>query len=141
MSSGPFERSFAPGVVITNNQDSDKNKHLDQSELGEREVISHENDSPWQEKNRLNIEDQKQHRDDVIPHGKSIMGIRRRIDAAFVRTHLGLFILTRAQEPAENYRENGENDRHYKEDHYRPVGRNRPTNARRSRCCLQQHQG
>src|SRR5205823_4546222 len=56
----PFERAFAPRVVVTNNQDTDEDKHLDQRELSERKIITHENDSPRQQKDRLHVENQKQ---------------------------------------------------------------------------------
>ena len=67
----PLQRPLAPGVVITNNQDTDKYKHLDQGKLGKAEIVAHKDDGPGQKENRLYIENQKQHRDDVVAHGET----------------------------------------------------------------------
>src|SRR6266496_1567855 len=90
---GPLECAFAPGVVVTNDQDGDENKHLEQGKFGEREIVAHENNRPGQKKDRLDIKDQKQHRDDVITHRKSIMCFSHRIDTTLVRAHLLLFVI------------------------------------------------
>ena len=87
----PFEGAFAPRVVITDYQNSDEDEHLDQRKLREREIVAHEDDRPGQQKDRLNVENQKQHRDDVEPHGEAIVRAGFRIDAALVRPHLVLF--------------------------------------------------
>src|SRR6266446_6782902 len=84
----PFQRALAPRVVITNYQNSDEDKHLNQRELCKREIFAHKYDCPGQQKDRLDIEDQKQHRNDVITHRKAIMSARFRIDATFVGPHL-----------------------------------------------------
>src|ERR1041385_1251816 len=42
LSSRPFQRTLAPRVVITHHQNRDKNEHLEQRELREREVVAHE---------------------------------------------------------------------------------------------------
>jgi hypothetical protein len=44
----PFQRAFAPGVIVTNHQNSDEDKHLDECEFRKRKVVTHENDRPGQ---------------------------------------------------------------------------------------------
>src|SRR5690242_18854893 len=46
ISSGPLQRAFAPGVVVTNNQNRDKDKHLDEREFCKGKVIAHEDNCP-----------------------------------------------------------------------------------------------
>jgi len=136
----PFERAFAPRVVITNNQYRDKDKHLDESEFREREIVAHENNRPRQKKDRFHVKDQKQHRDDVITDRESRVGVGSRIDAAFIRPHLSLTIDRRPQEPSQNNWQNRKDDRNDEEDHHRPIRRDRCTDSLRSRCrCLEQH--
>src|SRR2546423_13142225 len=101
MSLCPLQRAFAPRVVITDNQNADKDEHLDQRELGEREILAHENDRPGQEEDRLNVENQKQHRDDVVTHCEAFVRAGYRIDAALVRPHLVLLIFHRSKKAAE----------------------------------------
>src|SRR5260370_24426476 len=73
ITSRPFKRAFAPGVVQTHNQNPNEDKHLDQRKLRKRKIIAHKDNCPGQQKDRLDVEDQKQHRDDVIAHGKAIV--------------------------------------------------------------------
>src|SRR5215471_1193660 len=91
----PLKRSLAPGIVVTHHQDSDKDKHFDQRKLGEGKIVAHEDYRPGQQENRLHVEDQKQHRHDVVPDSKTIMSSGLRVDAAFVRPHLVFLILPR----------------------------------------------
>src|SRR5882762_661567 len=84
----PLERTFAPCIIITNDKDSDKHKHLDQSKRCEREIIAHKYNCPGQQKNRLDVEDQKQHSDDVISHGKAVVSLGNGINPALVGPHL-----------------------------------------------------
>ena len=98
----PFKRAFAPRVVITNHQDPYEDEHLDKRELREREIIAHENDCPGKQKNRLDIEDQKQHRHDVIAHREAIVGSGLRIDTALVRSHLIFPVFPGPQKSAED---------------------------------------
>ena len=136
----PFQRALAPGVVVTNNENSDKDKHLDERELSEREIVAHENDRPGQKKDRLHVEDQKQHRHDVITDRESRVGVGRRIDAAFVRSHLALAVDRRPQKPPQNNRQDRKCDRHDEENHDRPIRRDRRTDILRGYCgCLEQH--
>src|SRR5438309_3126482 len=100
---GPLQRAFAPSVIIANHQDADENKHLDERELGEREIFTHEDDCPRQQKDRLHIENQKEHRDNVIAHRKAIVRLSRRIDAALIRPHLFLSKLDGPQKTPEDY--------------------------------------
>src|SRR5205823_8347651 len=57
--------SFAPSVIQTHHQNPNEDKHLDQRKLGKRKIIAHENDCPGQQKDRLHVENEKQHRDNV----------------------------------------------------------------------------
>src|SRR6266404_5573144 len=91
----PFQRALAPSVIIANNQNTDEYKHLDQRKLGKTEIVAHEDDGPRQQKDRLDIKDRKQHRDDVVAHRKARVRVRQRIDATLVRPHLSLLILNR----------------------------------------------
>src|SRR6266446_9642839 len=84
----PFQRALAPRVVITNYQNSDEDKHLNQRELCKREIFAHKYDCPGQQKDGLDIEDQKQHRHNVITHGEAFVSASLRIDAALIRPHL-----------------------------------------------------
>src|SRR6266700_7635352 len=44
----PFQRAFTPRVIITNDQDSNEDKHFHQRKLREREIVAHENNRPRQ---------------------------------------------------------------------------------------------
>src|SRR3977135_2137537 len=68
MLSGPFQSTFAPGVIITHYQHSYKDTHFDQGEQSEREILAHKDNRPRQQKDRLDIEDQKKHGHDVVTH-------------------------------------------------------------------------
>ena len=52
----PFERAFAPRVIITDYQNADEDEHLDQREFGKRKIIAHEDDGPGQKKDRFDVE-------------------------------------------------------------------------------------
>src|SRR5688572_9604071 len=120
--SRPLQRAFTPGVIIANYQNSDKHKHLEQRKLREGEVVAHEDYRPRQQKDCLDVKNQKQHRDDVVAHGKTFVSFGCRVDAALVRTHLALFILDRSQEPAKDDRQHRKDHSHGKKDHDRPIG-------------------
>src|SRR5712691_3432174 len=81
---GPFEGALAPRVIIANNQNTDEYKHLDQRKLGKTEIVAHEDDGPRQQKDRLYIKNQKQHRDDVVTHREARVRVGQRIDATLV---------------------------------------------------------
>jgi len=53
---GPLERAFAPCIVITHHENRYEHKHLDQCELSEGKVITHEYYRPRQKEDRLYIE-------------------------------------------------------------------------------------
>src|SRR6185369_14586602 len=90
--SGPLQRAFAPCVIVTDDQNPDEHKHLEQRKLREREIVTHKNYHPWQQKDRLDVENQEQHRDDIIAHREALVRLGRRIDAALVRPHLVLLV-------------------------------------------------
>src|SRR5262245_60978065 len=92
ISLGPLERALAPGVVVTDDQDRYKDKHFDQRKSCKGEVISHEDNCPGQQEDRLDVEDQKEHGDDVITHCEPLVRLGRRVDAALVRPHFALFV-------------------------------------------------
>src|SRR4030095_9901871 len=121
MSLRPFQRAFAPRVIISHDQNANENEHLDQSELSEREVVAHKDYRPRQQEDRLHVEDQEQHGNDVVSDAKSFVRLGGRINATFVRTHLSFFVLDRAQEPTENNRKNWEHNGDRKKDHDRPI--------------------
>ena len=60
----PFQRAFAPGIVITDHRYPDEHEHLDQAEKRQL-VIDHR---PRKQEYRLDVEYQKQHRHDVEPN-------------------------------------------------------------------------
>ena len=93
MTLGPFQRALTPGVVITHDQNCDKDKHFNQRKRCEREVLSHENDRPWQKENCFHVKNKKEHRHDVVAHSEPFVRLRGRIDAAFIGTHLPLLVL------------------------------------------------
>src|SRR6266851_3826779 len=129
---GPLQRTLAPGVVIAHNQNSYEDKHFDQGKLGERKILTHKNDGPWQQKDCLDIENQKQHRHDVVTHREAIVRTGFRIDAALVRPHLVFPIFPWSQKTAENDRKNGEGNRKNKKDHHRQIRRAWSANGVRS---------
>jgi hypothetical protein len=118
---GPLERAFAPRVIIAHYQDPDEHKHLEQRKLREREIVAHEDYRPGQQKDRFNVENQKQHRDDVIPNREPLVGFSCRIDTTFVRPHLALFVFDWPQKSTENNRQDGKDHGHGEKDHYRPI--------------------
>jgi len=130
----PFERALPPGVIISNDQNADEDKHLDECELSEGKISAHENDCPGQKENCLDIEDQKQHRDDVVPHCESLVRAGFGIDAALVRAHLVLAIFHWPQKSAEDERQHGEGDRKNEKDHHRQICRRWPADSVRCRC-------
>jgi len=95
MSSRPLQRAFSPCVVVPNHQNREEDYHFNESKRRERKVVAHEDYRPRKQKDCFHVEDQKQHRDDVIAHGKTFVGFGGWIDAALVRTHLRLFIFDR----------------------------------------------
>src|SRR6185369_8030243 len=102
----PFQRAFAPGVVVTNDQNSDEDKHLDQGELRKRKIVAHEDDRPGQQKDCFDVEDEEEHGYDVITDRETIVRSGLGIDAAFVRSHLVFLIFPRTQKPADDQRQN-----------------------------------
>src|SRR6266850_337603 len=120
---GPFQCAFAPRVIVTNYQNTDEDKHLNQRKFCEGKIVAHENDGPWQQKDRLHVEDQKQHGDDIVTNRESRMRVRSRIDATLVWPHLSLPIFCGTQKPSQNNRQNWKGNGHHKEDHHRPVSR------------------
>src|SRR5688572_23358655 len=70
--SRPLERALPPRVVVSDNKNRNEHKHLDHGKLRKREVVAHENDGPGQQEDCFDVENEKQHRDDVIAHGKTL---------------------------------------------------------------------
>src|ERR1043166_7207750 len=138
--SRPLQGAFAPRVVITHHQDRDEDKHFQERKLCKGKVISHKDNSPWQEKDRFDVEDEKQHRDDVITHRKALVRLGRRVDAALVRAHLVLLVFDRTQKPAEHNRQHRKDHGHAEKNHDRPVSCNRAANSLScSSCRLKKH--
>src|SRR5215213_309725 len=138
--SRPLERALPPCVIISNDENRDEHKHFDERKLRKREVVAHEDYGPGQQENRFDVENEKQHRDDVIAHGETLVSFGRRIDTALVRPHLVLLILDGSQKSAENNGQHGKDHGHGEKDHYRPVGCDRAADILScSRCCLKKH--
>ena len=135
----PLQRAFAPGVVVTNNQDSDEHKHLDERELRKGKIVAHKDDGPGQKKDCLDVKNQKQHRDNVIPDSEAGMGIRSRVDTTLVRSHLSFFVFAGTKKPAEDYGQDWKHHRHGEEDHHRPIRGDRRADVCRRRRCLKEH--
>src|SRR5215212_9987034 len=138
--SRPLQRAFPPRVIISDYENRDEHKHLDEREFRKREVVAHEDYRPGQQKDRFDVENEKQHRDDVIAHGETLVCFGRRIDAALVRAHLVFPVLDWPEKSAEDDRQHGKDHGHAEEDHYRPVGCDRAADScRRCCCCLKKH--
>src|SRR4029079_3831022 len=97
-----LERALPRRAAVTNDENRDEHKHFNERKLRKREVVAHEDYGPGQQENRFDVENQKQHRDDVIAHGETLVGFSRRVDAAFVRPHLVFLILDGSQKSAED---------------------------------------
>src|SRR6185503_798362 len=80
----PLERALPPRVVVAHNEYADEQQHLDQSKH-RKAVIDHR---PRKKENGLDVEDQKQHRDDIEPDGEPIARVANRINAALVGQQL-----------------------------------------------------
>src|ERR1051326_3712165 len=119
--SRPLQRAFAPGVVVTDDQNRDKNKHLDEGKSCKGKVISHEDNRPRQQEDRFDVEDQEEHRDDVVTDGEPLVRFGRRIDAALVGPHLVLLVFDGTQKAAEDDRQDGKNYSYAEKNHDRPV--------------------
>src|ERR1044072_2881128 len=89
----PLQRALPPRVVISDDENRDEHKHLNQGKFCKRKVITHEDNGPGQQEDRFDVEDEKQHRNDVVAHGETLVCFGRRVDAALVRTHLVLLVL------------------------------------------------
>src|SRR5882724_8051644 len=124
---GPFKCAFAPGVVITDHENTYENQHLNQSKRCEGEIITHKNNCPGQEKNSLDVEYQEQHGHDVVPNCETFVRLSCRIDPTFIRTHLVFSVFDGAQKPAQNDGQNRKSNGHDEKDHHRPVTSNRTT--------------
>src|SRR5206468_2804204 len=59
----PLEGARPPGIEIPDDQDEQEDEHLHQTEHGEPV----ERNRPREDEDRLDIEDDEQHRDEVIP--------------------------------------------------------------------------
>ena len=141
MFSRPLERALAPGVIVTHYQDADEYKHLEQRKFRERKVVAHEDDCPWQQKDRFDVENQKQHRDDVVAHSETLVCFGRGIDAALVWPHLALFVLNWPQETSQDDRQDGKDHSHTEKDHDRPISCDGAADGFCCRgCCLKEHQ-
>ncbi len=138
--SRPLKRALPPRVVIPDDENRDEYKHLDKGKLRKREVVAHKDYGPGQQENCFDVENEKQHRDDVIAHGETLVGFGRWIDAALVRPHLVLFVLDWPQKSPEDDGQHGKDHGHAEEDHYRPVGCDRAADSLSCRrCCLKKH--
>src|SRR5215213_743335 len=118
---GPLQRALAPGIVVTDNKDRDEDKHFDERERRKRKVVAHEDDCPGEQENCFDVENQEEHRDDVVAHGKPLVRLGRRVDAALVRPHLALLVFDRAEKAAENDRQNRKDYSYAEKHHHRPV--------------------
>src|SRR5437588_458697 len=104
---GPLERAFLPGVVVTDDEDEDEHDHFDQPE--QRELV--EDDGPRKHEHGLHVEDDEQHRDEVVANAVAIARVGQRLDAALVRLELHLVVLRRVQHAREHDREDRETRR------------------------------
>lgn len=82
----PLQRTLLPNPDITNDQDSQKNQHLEQPEQSERLELHR----PGEQKDRLHIEYHEQNGNDVEPHRVSTSRIVDRINTALIGHQLGL---------------------------------------------------
>src|SRR5215212_6131324 len=99
----PFERALAPRVVVADDEYAYEDEHFQERELREGEVVAHEDYRPGEEEDGLHVEDEEEHRDDVVANGEAVVRLGRRVYAALVRAHLRLAVEHRAHEAAEHY--------------------------------------
>lgn len=95
MLSRPLQRTFAPSIVVAHNEDRYEDKHLNERKLRKREVVTHEDYRPRKQKDRFDVENQKEHGYDVVTNSEAIMSFSSRVDAALIGSHLAFFVLNR----------------------------------------------
>jgi hypothetical protein len=81
----PFQSAFAPGIGQTADQDQDENQHLDQRKNRAETLVR---DRPRQQEDRLDIEDRKHQRIDVVLGLELHPRIAICLDPALVRFRL-----------------------------------------------------
>src|SRR4051812_37403425 len=102
--SSPLKGAFLPGIVVAHDQDEDEHQHLDQAE--EQQLV--EDDGPRKHEDGLDVEDDEQHRHEVVPDAVPLACPGDRLDAALVRLELHLVVFFRADEPGNHKREKRE---------------------------------
>src|SRR6267142_6702825 len=112
----PVEGAFLDNPDVSNNQNTKKHQHLDESKY--RQLLV--KDSPREKENGLDIEDYKQNSDHVITDRISLPRIGIGIDAAFVGRQLPLTARLRPDQPRHQKRHDrkGKCPTHEKEDRY-----------------------
>src|SRR4029077_21018213 len=110
--------ALLPGVVVADDEDEDEDEHLDQAE--QQQLI--EDDGPREHEDRLDVEDDEQHRDQVVADTVPVARVGCRFDAAFVGLQLHLVVLARVNQAREYEGKDGKTRSDDKEDGDRNVG-------------------
>src|SRR5205823_1216152 len=91
----PVQAPCLPDVHIGDEDEGDEHHHLDEAEQPEAAELHR----PGEQEDRLDVEDDEQHRDDVELHGEALAaGVPLRDDPALVRRELRGRRLSRTQE-------------------------------------------
>src|SRR5688572_25881448 len=114
--SRPVEGALLNNPNVSDDQNTEKHEHLDQTE--QRELFV--NDCPGKQEHSFHIENDKQNRDDVVTDRIAFAGIRLRIHTALVRRQLPFPTRIGAYE----FRRQQRNDRERKRDGYEQKDRN-----------------
>src|SRR4051812_25451274 len=106
MSSVPLESAAPPHVGVDDEDGEDEHDHLDEAEHAEL-VEGHR---PRVEEDDLDVEDDEEHRRQVVLHRElvALERLRCRLDAALVRRDLGAVVALRPRQRAGDHREDRE---------------------------------
>src|SRR5215471_4303397 len=121
---GPVQGLALPDVEVADHQDHQENEHLDQAE--EAELVEHH--GPGEEKDRLDVEDDEEHRDqEVTDREPGIEGAGLRLHAALVRLGLDRVWPPRLDRPGEDDRPEREGRGEHTHDKNREIaGHSKP---------------
>src|SRR5437867_9218177 len=81
----PFQRPLLPGVPEPDHEDADKQRHFQQP----HQAQFAKRNGPWKQKDDLDVENDEQHRDDIVPHRKLDAGVREQGAPALIGGQLG----------------------------------------------------
>src|SRR5260370_26401642 len=124
----PVERSLLPEPYVADDEDAEKDQHLDQSEAAEGPELN----GPWKQENRFHVEDHEQYGDDVITHGVASARAVVGIDAALVGHELDAVRTLRADNCRDQQRDrNQDTDDGEKEEDGNVILRHKPSTGTR----------